>query len=102
MADSQLFEWLCQELAGATAFSDIEARGTVRIALKKSGLSAATATPPQMQVVVKRMLPDELRRRGCNDGQRVCDGLALRLTQQNFEECDDGGSPEQVFARLGS
>ncbi len=102
MADSPTFEWLCRELEGATPFSQIEARGTVRIALKKSGLTSSTATPAQMQVVVKRVLPDELRRRGCEDGQAICDGLAARLKSQHFEDAAEVDSPEEVFARLGS
>ncbi len=104
MADSPLFEWVCAELAAATSFSEIESRGTVRIALKKGGLAADQVRSSQMQVVVKRVLPDELRRRGCTDGQQVCDELARRLVEQGFEEsggAGDGSSPESVFARLG-
>ena len=102
MADSPLFGWICHELAAATAFSDIEARGTVRIALKKGGLTAETVTSVQLQVVVKRVLPDELRRRGCDDGQAICDAIAIRLKDQNFGDAVDGSSPEAVFSRLGS
>ncbi len=102
MPDSPLFGWLCHELAAATAFSSIESRGTVRIALKKGGLNAETVTAVQLQVVVKRVLPEELRRRGCDDGQAVCDAIAIRLKDQNFGEAVDGRSPEAVFARLGS
>lgn len=102
MADSPIFEWVCTSIEQATQFSPIEARGTVRIALKKGGLDAATATAAQMQVVVKRVLPEELRRRGHDDAQAICDGLASRLKDQNFETTDEDKSPEAVFARLGS
>jgi len=102
MADSKLFDWLCDQLASSTALSAIEARGTVRIALKKGGLSADGATPGQMQVLVKRVLPDELRRRGCDDGQSVCDEISVRLNSAGFSEAAETDSPEQVFARLGS
>lgn len=102
MPDSALFDWVCGELERATAFSGIESRGTVRIALKKSGVTPASVTAAQMQVVVKRVLPDELRRRGCDDGQRVCDELCVRLRDQGFEASGDGSSPEEIFARLGS
>ena len=102
MADSPIFDWICRELEQRTEFSGIETRGTVRIALKKSGLEAATITAAQMQVVVKRVLPEELRRRGQDDGQAVCDGIASRLKDQNLERGDDEKSPEAVFARLGS
>ena len=107
MADSATFEWVCGELERLTTFSQIEARGTVRIALKKGGLTAATATPAQIQVVIKRVLPDELRRRGCESVQMVCDELATRLKDKRFEDkrFEDRASadkPEDIFARLGS
>jgi hypothetical protein len=102
MADSPIFEWICQQLEEGTEFSGIEARGTVRIALKKSGLEAAALTTVQMQVVVKRVLPEELRRRGQDDGQSVCDQIATRLKDQNFAGGSDDKSPEAIFARLGS
>jgi hypothetical protein len=102
MADSATFEWVCGELERLTTFSQIEARGTVRIALKKGGLTAATATPAQTQVVIKRVLPDELRRRGCEGGQMVCDELATRFKDRGFEDKGRADKPEDIFARLGS
>jgi hypothetical protein len=102
VSDSPIFAWICRELEQRTEFSGIETRGTVRIALKKSGLETATITTAEMQVVVKRVLPEELRRRGQDDGQAVCDAIATRLKDQNFAAADDSESPETVFARLGS
>jgi hypothetical protein len=100
MPDSRAFDWLCGALTRATSFSEIEARGTVRIALKKSGLAAADVRPAQLQVVLKRVLPDELRRRGCDGAEAICDELAVELKDQGFEAERD--TPEDVFARLGS
>ena len=100
--DTPVFGWVCGALEAATAFRDIEARGTVRLALKKSGLDASSASPAQMQVVVKRVLPDELRRRGVDGGQQICDEIALGLVEQSFGMGpDQKESPESVFARLG-
>jgi hypothetical protein len=101
VADSKTFEWVCGRLEEATEFSAIEARGTVRIALKKGGVTAAAVTAAQMQVIVKRVLPEELLRRGCDDAQQTCDDLATRLKQQSFEPESNRESPEDVFARLG-
>ena len=103
MAEIEVFDWVCTALERATLFSAIEARGTVRIALKKSGLDAKKLTAAQMQVVVKRVLPDELRRRGLDDGQARCDALAESLHRQSFGAEDTGeSSPEAVFARLAN
>jgi hypothetical protein len=101
MAESRIFDWVCASLEDATQFSAIEARGTVRIALRKSGLDVSSVTPAQMQVVVKRVLPEELRRRGIQDGQPRCDAIATALHSENFAPDDDApDSPETVFARI--
>lgn len=102
MADSPIFDWLCAGIEQRTDLSAIEARGTVRIALKKSGVTAGDVTPVQMQVVVKRVLPEELSRRGCADTDTLCSELARSLMDQCFEQDDRSESPEDVFARLGS
>jgi hypothetical protein len=101
MAESRVFDWVCENLAATTQFSAIEARGTVRIALKKSGLDTASLTAAQMHVVVKRVMPDELRRRGVEDSQERCDALAIALHDQSFgAEEPVRDSPEAVFARI--
>lgn len=101
MSNSGVFDWVCVGLEEATQFSSIEARGTVRIALKKSGLEAGSVSAAQMQVVVKRVLPDELRRRGVEDSQTRCDVLATALHRQNFGADENAQTtPEAVFARL--
>jgi hypothetical protein len=102
MSDSNVFAWVCANLEEATSFSAIEARGTVRIALKKSGLDAAGISAAQMQVVVKRVLPDELVRRGIDDGQDTCDHIAAQLKDQRFDIEVREDTPEDVFARLGN
>jgi len=102
VSDSPIFDWVCRALEEATALSAIEARGTVRIALKKSGVTSAGVTPAQMQVVLKRVLPEELARRGCADADGVCTGLAQGLMEQHFDTVRSGESPEDVFARLGA
>ena len=102
MADSPSFEFVCDALEGSTPWSGIEARGTVRLALKKAGLEAATITAAQMQVVVHRVLPDELKRRAVEDALQICETIANNLVEQRFDEdVDKGESPEAIFARLG-
>ncbi len=60
MATSTAFEWLCDELETKTTLDRLEARGTVRIALKQAGLEATSATAAQIAVVLTRILPEEL------------------------------------------
>ena len=42
MADARAFDWVCEEVEKKSSLSRLEARGTVRLALKKAGLDAAT------------------------------------------------------------
>jgi hypothetical protein len=45
MADSPCFDRVCAALESETSLDRIEARGTVRLALKGAGLDAASDTP---------------------------------------------------------
>jgi len=100
MADSHAFEWTCEELERTTNLGKLEARGTVRLTLKKAGLDARSVDPAQMHVVVQRALADELRTRGVGDPERVCDQLAEGLGNLSSPALG-GDSPEDVFRRLG-
>ena len=101
MARSEVFEWLCASLESVTDFDRLEARGTVRIALKEAGLEAPFLTAEQVRVVLEKLMPFELERRGVGDPEAVCSRLAARLNEIPERE-DDGedASPEDVFARL--
>jgi hypothetical protein len=58
------FDFLAERIAAATALSELEARGTLRLALKASGLDAKNASAQALRVVVERVLSRELRARG--------------------------------------
>ena len=49
MPDSAAFEWTCNELEERCSLDRLEARGTVRLALKQAGLEARSVTPEQMK-----------------------------------------------------
>jgi hypothetical protein len=99
MVDSAAFAHVCNALESATYFSRIEARGTVRLALKCAGLAANSVTPEQIQVVIERVLPVELQNRGIPDPDLVCRIIASGLTGVSSEASSD--TPESVFRRLG-
>ncbi len=101
MASSTAFEWLCQELEERTSLERLEARGTVRIALKEAGLEAGSVTGGQLAVVLARVLPGELTGRGIEDAESVCQKLAGGLREIPGDPSDHE-TPEAVFARLGS
>jgi hypothetical protein len=99
MADAPAFDWVCAELERRTSLDRLEARGTVRLALKQAGLDARTIAPEQMRVVLERLMPRELAVRGIEDGDAICSALtsgvaAVAATASAPE------SPEDVFRRL--
>lgn len=100
MGDSAAFEWICDQLEERTALNRLEARGTVRLALKKAGLEPSRVVPAQMKVLIEKRLCDELAACGVGDATRLCDSLAAAVG------AIDAGppgvdSPDDVFRRLG-
>ncbi len=79
MAESPLFEKACDALEKATGLSQVEARGTLRIALKEAGYEGGSVNRPQLLAVLFHSLPQELAARGLRDSQKICDEIALRL-----------------------
>ncbi|HBZ69509.1 MAG TPA: hypothetical protein DEP35_07175 [Deltaproteobacteria bacterium] len=99
MSESVVFERTCTELEQATSFDSLSARGTIRLALKSAGLDARDVSSSQMIVVVKRVLPAELKARGVKDADSVCSLIASRIA--GLTSTVSGASAEDVFRRLG-
>lgn len=99
MADSTAFTTLCEELESSSTLDRLEARGTVRLALKQAGLEAGAVTASQLAVVVEKILPGELRTRGVDGADSICSQLASTL--KSMPDQAAGESPEAVFKRLG-
>jgi hypothetical protein len=100
MANVTAFDWICGELERLTSLDTLEARGTVRISLKEAGLEARSVGPAQLAVVVLRILGGELRVRGIEDADAVCENLISGL--KSLEPGSTfGETPEEIFKRLG-
>ena len=99
MSDTQAFDLVCTELERATSLDKLQARGTVRLALKSAGLEPQSVTAAQLRVVLEKRMPSELRSRGCEDAEAVCVRIAGALASATFASAGD--SPEAIFARLG-
>ena len=100
MADT-IFEFVAEKLEASTDLEKLEARGTVRLALKAAGLDARSVTKEQMIVMVEKVLPNELAARGVDGAEAICTQLAAAT--KGMETGDGSGteSPEDVFRRLG-
>jgi hypothetical protein len=99
MADSIAFTTACETLEGSTSLDRLEARGTVRLALKQAGLDAGTVSPSQLRVVVEKVLPVELESRGVDPG--AIGGVISALNGLSDGGVIAGDSPEAIFSRLG-
>ena len=101
MSDSAVFESTCTQLEQITAFDSLSARGTIRLALKTAGLDAREVTSAQMNVVLKRVLPAELKVRGVKNAEEVCSVIAGRIADVATSSSQPRHSVEEVFRRLG-
>jgi len=101
MAES-LFEFVAARLEERTELDKLEARGTVRIALKEAGLDPRTVTVEQMSVMLRRAMPKELTSRGIERADEICEGLVAGLKGYQGAQKAAGESPEDVFRRLGA
>jgi len=99
-----IFEQTAAGLEATTSLERLEARGTVRLALKRAGLDAASVNTAQMFVVLDQVLPAELIARGVDGPERVCRELRASLAAAQPPDADldadDAESPEAVFRRL--
>ena len=100
VADTPTFDWVCGELEQRTSLDRLEARGTVRIALKQAGLDPQSLTPDQMKVVLEKVMPGELAARGVADADRVCQAMAREVSGIDAGSGGEGETPEAVFRRL--
>jgi hypothetical protein len=100
VADSAAFDFVCEQLQNETSLDRLEARGTVRLALKQAGLEARSVTPDQMKVVVEKVLPAELDSRGIENGAGVCQKVGTGLAGVDAGSAG-GEAPDEVFRRLG-
>ena len=99
MADSEVFDFVCDELEQRTSLDRLEARGTVRLALKQAGLDARSVDARQMSVVVTKVIPGELESRGVESAAQHCSAIGSRLN--SLEVSPRTETPEAVFERLG-
>jgi hypothetical protein len=98
MADSAAFEAACARLEEGGALDRMDARGTIRIVLKKAGLDPKTVTARELAVAVERLLPTALSSRGVANPEAAC--ASILRTLEGVESGAGGDTPEAIFARL--
>src|SRR5262245_26621629 len=98
---ASIFDFVSDELERLTRLEKLEARGTVRLALKAAGLDARTVTTPQMVATLQKVMPNEMKVRGVEDVDQVCRKLVSALEQAHpASGAANAESPEAIFRRL--
>ena len=96
-----IFELVAEELQRRTDLAKLEARGTVRLALKEAGLEVSTVTAEQIIVVLQKIMPDEMRSRGAEQPEQICEAIVTALKSSHAGTSgSEAESPEAIFRRL--
>ena len=99
--ETPLFDFAAQKLEQHTGFSQLEARGTLRIAVKAAGLEPKSLTVAELRVVLEKLMPGELEQRGVKDTLSVCSAVMRDLEDAPIAESDsDSSNPDDIFRRL--
>lgn len=94
-----LFDAAAEGLEEHTQFDRLEARGTLRIVLKESGLEVDKITFGELKVVFAKLMPPELEMRAVADAVSVCEAVISRLS--SMDQAAVGKSTDEIFGRLG-
>jgi hypothetical protein len=99
--DATLFDLAAERLEHHTGSDRLEARGTLRIALKAAGLESKNLTGAQLQVVFEKVMPGELESRGVSDVPSVCAAVLADLgSAGDAAEDASATNPDEIFRRL--
>jgi hypothetical protein len=92
-----------EKLESATDLNQLEARGTLRLALKSAGLTAGNLTLAQFRVVFDKLMPGELESSGVADTTATCTAVMAEVERSAPDSGDaETTEPDMIFRRLGS
>ena len=100
MSAENEFEFVCKALEASTDLDRLQARGTVRIALRAAGLEPEKVTAEQMSAVLDKLMPKELAALGVADPEAACATVASSLNNESWA-APQVDSPESIFERIG-
>jgi len=97
---ADLFDFVADQVEQSTPLDRLEVRGTLRIALKISGLEPKTVTPKQFCVVLESVAPGELESRGVAEASAVCAALVEKIQAEPADRWQASHDVDQIFDRL--
>ena len=100
--DIELFDCATEKLESLTDLDRLEARGTLRLALKEAGLDTKTLTLPQLEAVFERLMPQQLNLRAVDDAEAICSTVIKEVRTAKIATSDSSASSaDAIFSRLG-
>jgi hypothetical protein len=99
VADSPAFERAAEELERLSGLARLEARGTLRLALRSVGIDAKSATRLQVKAVAEQLLAPELESRGVRDAKEL--GAKVSASIDGVQDTAAGRSALEIFERIG-
>jgi len=100
VVDSIVFTRCCDELVRTAGLDAASARSVLRAALHAAGLQPVGLSVPQLLVILRRVLPGELRACGVSDGEGVCAALAQGIGRIDETDGDTGEDAVAVAAAV--
>ena len=99
---TDFFDHAAEKLESQTNLDRLEARGTLRLALKQAGLDAKGLTVQQLDAVFEKVMPNELKARGIDAADTTCSTIMaeIRRTAPSTDAASQG-SADEIFQRLG-
>ncbi len=99
---ADLFDFAAERLEHHTSFNQLEARGTLRIALKIAGLTAKSVTAGQLCVVFEKVMPDELEKRDVSTAAACSAVIDDLMNTPDATDTPPTTNPDDVFRRLAN
>ncbi|MDH3520402.1 MAG: hypothetical protein OEM49_08080 [Myxococcales bacterium] len=97
-----LFDAVAEMLQARTSLDRLQARGTLRLALKVAGLDPSDLSTEQLRVVLEKILPRELETRGVEQAAAICSAVMTDVASSHVAEAADSrASVDEIFSRLG-
>jgi len=97
--DTDPFTIVSDRLCELSSLDRLEARGTIRLGLKKAGVDVGCFGLDDLEAVFAKIMPEELAARGCTDPRAICDGILKSLDGQVPQTAT--GSRDEIMRRLG-
>jgi hypothetical protein len=98
----ELFDLAAELLESRSSLDRLEARGTLRIALKSAGLEPKSIVLAQLRVVFEKLMPVELEKLGVKEPAAASKSLWEEIERSaSANSLNSAATLDETFRRLG-